>query len=178
MRERFRCRKGFRKGRGTKDQIASIRWIIDKAREFQKIIYFCFIDYAKAFDCVDHSKLWKILRDGITKPPDLAGSSDGKASAYNAGDLNSMPGSGRSPGERNGNPLQYSCLENPMDQGACWATVHRVAKSRTQLSNLTSLHLTCLCRPGSNSSNWTWSNRLAPNRTRSTSRLSVVTLLI
>ena len=52
---------GFRKGRGTRDQIANIHWIIEKAREFQKNIYFCFIDYAKAFDCVDHNKLWKIL---------------------------------------------------------------------------------------------------------------------
>ena len=54
---------GFRKGRGTSDQIANIRWIIEKAREFQKNIYFRFIDYAKAFDCVDHSKLWKILKE-------------------------------------------------------------------------------------------------------------------
>ena len=54
---------GFRKGRGTRDQIASICWIIKKAREFQKNIYFCFIDYAKAFDCVDHNKLWKILKE-------------------------------------------------------------------------------------------------------------------
>ena len=53
---------GFRKGRGTIDQIANIQWIIKKAREFQKNIYFCFIDYAKAFDCVDHTKLWKILK--------------------------------------------------------------------------------------------------------------------
>ena len=53
---------GFRKGKGTRDQIANIRWIIKKAREFQKNIYFCFIDYVKAFDCVDHNKLWKILR--------------------------------------------------------------------------------------------------------------------
>ena len=53
---------GFRKGRGTRDQIANILWIIEKAREFQKNIYFCFIDYAKAFDCVDHNKLWKILQ--------------------------------------------------------------------------------------------------------------------
>ena len=52
---------GFRKGRGTRDQSAKIHWIIEKAREFQKNIYFCFIDYAKAFDCVDHNKLWKIL---------------------------------------------------------------------------------------------------------------------
>ena len=54
---------GFRKGRGTRDQIANIRWIIEKAREFQKNIYFCFIDYAKAFDCVDHNKHWKILKE-------------------------------------------------------------------------------------------------------------------
>ena len=54
---------GFRKGRGTRDQIANIRWIIKKARELQKNIYFCFIDYAKAFDCVDHNKLWKILKE-------------------------------------------------------------------------------------------------------------------
>ena len=60
---------GFRKG--TRDQIANIHWIVEKAREFQKNIYFCFIDYAKAFDCVDHNKLWKTLRDGNTRPPDL-----------------------------------------------------------------------------------------------------------
>ena len=54
---------GFRKGRGTRDQIANIRWIIEKAREFQKKIYFCFIDYAKAFDCVNHNKLQKILKE-------------------------------------------------------------------------------------------------------------------
>ena len=54
---------GFRKGRGTRDQIANICWIIEKAREFQKNIYFCFIDYAKDFDCVDHNKLWKILKE-------------------------------------------------------------------------------------------------------------------
>ena len=53
---------GFRKGRGTRDQIVNIHWIIEKAREFQKNIYFCFIDYAKAFNCVDHHKLWKILK--------------------------------------------------------------------------------------------------------------------
>ena len=54
---------GFRKGRGMRDQIANIHWIIEKAREFQKNIYFCFIDCAKAFDCVDHNKLWKILKE-------------------------------------------------------------------------------------------------------------------
>ena len=54
---------GFRKGRGTRDQIANIRWIMKKARELQKNIYFCFIDYAKTFDCVDHNKVWKILKE-------------------------------------------------------------------------------------------------------------------
>ena len=54
---------GFRKGRGTRDQIAKIWWIMERGREFQKNIYFCFIDYAKAFDCVDHNKLWKILQE-------------------------------------------------------------------------------------------------------------------
>ena len=67
------------------------------------------------------------------------GGSEVKASASNAGDLGSIPGSGRSPGEGNGNPLQYSCLENPMDRGAWWATVHGVAKSQTPLSDLTNL---------------------------------------
>ena len=61
----------FRKGRGTRDQIADIRWITQKAREFQKNIYFCFIDYAKAFDCVDHNTLENSVRDGNTRPPDL-----------------------------------------------------------------------------------------------------------
>ena len=54
---------GFRKGKGTRDQVANICWILEKAREFQKNIYFCFIDYAKAFDCVDHNKLWKVLKE-------------------------------------------------------------------------------------------------------------------
>ena len=83
---------GFRKGRGTRDEVANIHWIIEKAREFQKNIYFYFIDFP--------------------------GGSEVKASACNAGDLGSIPGSGRSPGEGNGNPLQYSCLENSMDGGA------------------------------------------------------------
>ena len=65
---------GFRKGRGTRDQIANICWTLEKAREFQKNIYFCFTDYSKAFDCVDHNKLWKILQvmgilDHFTKLP-------------------------------------------------------------------------------------------------------------
>ena len=62
---------GFRKVRGTRDQIANICWIIEKAREFQKNIYFCFMDYAKASDCVDHHKLENSERDGDTRPPDL-----------------------------------------------------------------------------------------------------------
>ena len=62
----------FRKGRGARDQIVNICWIVEKGRECQKNICFCFIDYAKAFDCVDHNKLWEILkRDGNTRPPDL-----------------------------------------------------------------------------------------------------------
>ena len=62
-REHPEVQAGFRKGRGTRDQIANICWIMEKAREFQKNIYFCFIDYAKAFDCVDHNKLWEILKE-------------------------------------------------------------------------------------------------------------------
>ena len=62
---------GFRKGRGTRDQIANTCWIIEKAREFEKNIYFCFSDHAKAFDCVDHSKLENSERDGNNRPPDL-----------------------------------------------------------------------------------------------------------
>ena len=76
----------------------------------------------------------------LETPPlkvDFPGGSDGKASAYNEGDPDSIPGLGKSSGEGNGNPLQYSCPENPMDGGAGWATVPRVAKSRTQLSDFT-----------------------------------------
>ena len=62
-RELLDVQAGFRKGRGTRDQIANIGWIMEKAREFQKNIYFCFIDYAKAFYCMDHNKLWKILKE-------------------------------------------------------------------------------------------------------------------
>ena len=61
----------FRKGRGTREQIAKICWVIEKAIEFQKIFYFCFINYTRTFDCVDHNKLWKILHLGSTRPPDL-----------------------------------------------------------------------------------------------------------
>ena len=76
------------------------------------------------------------------------GGSVGKESAGNAGDLSSIPGSGRSPGEGNGNPLQYSCLENPMDGGAWWATVHWVTKGRTRLSDFHSLHIFIKVFPG------------------------------
>ena len=73
--------------------------------------------------------------------------SEVKASACNVGDLGSIPGSGRSPGEGNGNPLQYSCLENPMDRGACWATVHGVTKSQTRLSDFTHSALLTMLKP-------------------------------
>ena len=75
----------------------------------------------------------------------ILGSSDGKVSAYNVGDQGLIPRLGRSPGEGNGTPLQYPCLENPRDRGASWATVHVVAKSQTQLSDLTFNVRSCLC---------------------------------
>ena len=77
------------------------------------------------------------------------GGSEGKAPACNAGDPGSIPGLGSSPGEGNGNPLQYSCLENPMDGRAWWATVHGVAKSWARLSKLTSLHFTAIYKSNS-----------------------------
>ena len=83
--------------------------------------------------------LYRILLFSVKHESDFPGGSDGKASVYNAGDPGSVPGPGRSPGERNGNPLQYYCLENPMDRGAWQATVHGVAKSWTRLSHFTSL---------------------------------------
>ena len=108
---------GFRKGRGTRDQIANIHWIIKRAREFQKNIYFCFTDYGKAFDCVDHNKLWKILKElGILDHLTCLlrylhpYGSAGKESACNVGDLGSIPGLVRSPGEGKGYPFQYSGL--------------------------------------------------------------------
>ena len=75
---------GFRKGRGTRDQIANIRWIIKKAREFQKNIYFCFIDYVKAFDCVHHNKLENSERDGNTRSRDLPPKKSGSRSRSNS----------------------------------------------------------------------------------------------
>ena len=80
------------------------------------------------------------------------GGSEVKASACNAGDLGLIPGLGRSPGEGNGNPLQYSCLENPMDGGAWWATVHGVAKSQTRLSDFT--YSLCNNKQGDNAQPW------------------------
>ena len=80
---------------------------------------------------------------------DFPGGSDDKASAYNAGDQGSIPGSGRSPGEGNGNPLQYSCLQNSMDRGAWWAKVHGVSKSQTGLKDYTFFLL--------------WGNRILPS---------------
>ena len=79
------------------------------------------------------------LRRDFPGSPGFPGGSEGKTSACNAGDPGLIPGSGRSPEEGNGNPLQYSCLENPMDGEAWWATAHAVAKSRTQLRDITSL---------------------------------------
>ena len=86
-----------------------------------------------------HPSILGLDRLKFTKqfPKSFPGGSEVKAPACSAGNVGSIPGSGRSPGEGNGNPLQYSCLENPMDRGAWWATVHGVAKSRTRLSDLT-----------------------------------------
>ena len=132
---------GFRKGRGTRDQIANIPYIMEKAREFQKNIYFCFIDYAKAFDCMDHNNLWKILKEmGI---PDhlscllrnLYAGQEATVRTEHGTTGWFQIGKGICQGctlslslfnlyveyiirEGNGTPLQYSCLENPMDGGA------------------------------------------------------------
>ena len=82
---------------------------------------------------------WSLRKARILEQvsPKLPGGSDGKASAYNVGEPGSMPGWGRSPGQGNGNPLQYSCLKNPLDGGAWWATVHGITKSRARLSDFT-----------------------------------------
>ena len=83
--------------------------------------------------CAYYYVYWQYFEYPFNTP----GGSDSKVSAHNAGDPGSIPGFGRSPGEGNGNPLQYSCLENSMDRGAWWATVHGVTKSQTRLSNFT-----------------------------------------
>ena len=88
-----------------------------------------------------HSGQQRRINRRVFKTVGFPGGSDGKASACNVGDPVSIPGSGRSPGEGNGNPFQHSCLENSMDRGAWWATVHGVAKSRTQWSDFTPLLL-------------------------------------
>ena len=129
---------GFRNDRVTRDQIANIHCTIEKAREFQKSIYFCFIDYDKAFDCVDQNKLWKIIQE--MEIPDhficllrnlYAGQEATVRTRYGTPDWFQIgkgvcQGCILSPclfnlyveyitGEGNGNPLQYACLENPMD---------------------------------------------------------------
>ena len=118
------------------DQIANICWIIEKAREFQKNIYFCFIDYAKASDCVAHNKLWKILKemgipDHLTCLQGFPDSSVGKESPCRAGDPCLIPELGRSSGEGKVYPLQYSCPKNSKDREAWQATVHGIPKSDT-----------------------------------------------
>ena len=91
-----------------------------------------FFQLYKSHQCTNHFRRFECL---------FPGGSQVKVSACNAGDLGLIPGSGRSPGEGNGTPLQYSCLENPMDRGAWWATVHGVAKSQTRLRDLTFISL-------------------------------------
>ena len=118
---------GFWKGRGIRDQIANIHWVIKKAREFQKNIYFRFIDYAKAFDCVDHNKLWKILKEmGI--PDHLTASREICMQVKKQQlELDMEQWTGSKSGKEcirtvychpayltSGNPLQYSCLGNPV----------------------------------------------------------------
>ena len=93
---------------------------------------------------------WRATVHGVARfghDQAIPGGSDGKASAYNAGDPGSIPGLGRSSGEGNGTPLQYSCLENPMGRGAWWATVYGVAKSRTRLSDFTFFTFTLATKP-------------------------------
>jgi len=100
---------GFRKGRGTRDQIANICWIIEKAREFQKNIYFCFIDYTKAFDCVDHNKLWEILQEmGI---PDLL--TCFLRNLYAGQEATVRTGHGTTDGFQIGKRLRQGCILSP-----------------------------------------------------------------
>ena len=156
---------GFRKGRGTIDQIANICWIIKKATGFQKNMYFCFIDYAKAFDYMNHNKLWKILKemgiwDHLTcllrrrqwQPTAvlLPGKSHWWRSlvgcspwGYEESDVTEwlhFHFSLSCIGKWNGNPLQCSCLENPRDEEAWWAAIYGTAQSQRlkQLSSSSS----------------------------------------
>ena len=96
------------------------------AQDWKRSVFIPIPKKGNAKECSNYHTIALISRAS----KDFPGGSDGKVSAYNAGDLGSIPGSGRSPGEGNGNPLQYSCLENPMDGGAWWATVHGVTKNR------------------------------------------------
>ena len=110
--------------------------------KFTKAMFFPFtftkLTVTECALCARHfSNCYKLLLFLIIIPQGFPGGSEVKASAWNAGDLGSIPGLGRSPGEGNGNPLQYSCLENPMEGGAWQAIVHGVAKSRTRLSDFT-----------------------------------------
>ena len=99
---------GFRKGRGTRDQVANICWIIEKAREFQKNIYFCFIDYAKAFDCVDHNKLWKIL-----EKKGIPGHLSWLLSNLYAGQEGTEPGMEQQTGSKLGKGVKQGCILSP-----------------------------------------------------------------
>ena len=129
------------------------RWLVmDRALQFKKLSSISIINWdwilKEEYEFSCQTNHGKVLHMKGTVPAmawisddtyilGLLGGSEVKASACNVGDLGSIPGSGRSPGEKNGNPFQYSCLENPMDGGAWWATVHRVSKSRTRLSDFT-----------------------------------------
>ena len=138
-------RKGITSGRVWRQQKLDIQirfhrpWTKGVVKKtFQKAVLWNSIDI---FDII-YSRIWK----GLRKEPQIEESlcswvSQVKNPPADAGDAGSIPGSGRSPGEGNGSPLQYSYLENPMDRGACWAAVHGVTKSRTQLSDFTSLRL-------------------------------------
>ena len=154
---------GFRKGRWTRDQIANIHWITEKAREFLKNRDFCFIDYAKAFDCVDHNELWKILkRDGNTRPPHNWATSLSLFSFMHwRRKWQHTPVF--LPGEAQGRGSLLGCR--------LWGHTESDTTEATSSSS-------SLCRTRSNWKNCTWNNRLVPNRERSMSRLYVVTLLI
>ena len=108
------------------------RWLIEQTEDLQVFYYSKYKDFAIKLQKLSISSFTNILFCVSVFPWWLSG----KESFCNAGDSGLIPGTGRSPGEGNGNPLQYSCLENPMDRGAWWATVHGVAKSRTRLKRL------------------------------------------
>ena len=104
----------------------------------------CFMGSNSSFGTYQFPILVFLCLNYLTVGTTASGGSDGKVSTYNVGDLGSIPVSGRSSGKGNDYPLQYSCLENPMDGGAWWATVHGITNSRTQLSDFTSLHFLLL----------------------------------